>query len=126
MTRLFPANRLLQTPKNEWQQHAHSIPSRVLQEQILCQAQNFHPNGIFYGDNPLSHTFSALLLHLVLVTTITRIVRFILKPLKQPMIVSQIIVSFLSYIHYFYSYVKFCCIVTITMNIYVYNIVLPM
>jgi len=124
MTRLFPANRLLQTANNEWQQNAHSIPSHVLQEQIiLCQAQqNIHPNGIFYGDNPLSHTFPVLLLHLVLVTTITRIVRFILKPLKQPMIVSQIIVSFLPYIHYFYSYVKLCCIVTITMNIYVYNI----
>jgi len=124
MTRLFPANRLLQTPNNEWQ---HSNPSRVLQQQILCQAQqNFHPKGIFYGDNPLSHSFSALLLHFVLVTTITRVVRFILKPLKQPMIVSQIIVSFLSYIIYFYSYVKLHCIVIITINIYVYNIALRM
>lgn len=115
MTRKFFVNGLSQSPNNDWQQkHEHSIPSRILQEkmvkptnhtsfstyEILCQVQpNIHPSGIFYGDNPLGHAFSLLLFHLILVYTVTRIARFILKPLKQPNIVSQIIVSFLSYVY---------------------------
>lgn len=123
MTRLFPIRRLLQTTTNGWKNH--SIPSHVLQEKmvtiivngsstsfpIVCQApRNFHPFGLFSGHNPLAHTFSLLLFHLILVTTITRIFRFLLKPLKQPIIISQIIVSFFYYyilyiiINYFNSH----------------------
>lgn len=105
MTRVFPAQRLLQTP-NGWNQHVN--PSRVLQEymnssinvsgtpiNIVCEAAIEVPNvGIFLGDNPLKHSFSLVLFNLLLVTTITRIVRFLLKPLRQPKIISQIIVSF--------------------------------
>lgn len=105
MTRIFPTHRLLQTPHG-WLQHFH--PSRVLQENlihvgngsatslsILCQTVH-HPRGIFNGgDNPIAYTFSLLMFDLILVTTITRIVRLLLKPLKQPKIISQIIVSFL-------------------------------
>jgi hypothetical protein len=107
----------------------HNHGSTISSVAILCQEQtNFHPDGIFYGDNPLSHSFSILMFHLILITTITRIIRFLLKPLKQPIIISQIIVSFLSYIHLFNSYVKLYCIVIVIViilinNLYVQNLV---
>ncbi|CAK8566014.1 unnamed protein product [Lathyrus sativus] len=81
--------------------------------EILCQVQpDTHPSGIFYGDNPLTHAFSLLLFHLILVSAITRIARFILKPLKQPNIVSQIIggvivgPSFLGRSKWYHRYLK--------------------
>ncbi|XP_045822208.1 cation/H(+) antiporter 24 [Trifolium pratense] len=70
----------------------HSHGSTISSISILCQEQsNFHPSGIFYGDNPLTHSFSILMFHLILITTITRIFRFLLKPFKQPIIISQIL-----------------------------------
>lgn len=106
MTRVFPAKRLLQT-SNGWQEPFHSahVPHKNLINDgskfatntvsITCQKiQDFHPIGIFTGDNPLAYTFSLLMFNLILVTTITRIVRILLKPFKQPKVVSQIIVSF--------------------------------
>ncbi|XP_061359927.1 cation/H(+) antiporter 24 [Gastrolobium bilobum] len=60
---------------------------------ILCHSVNdFHPSGILTnGDNPLAYPFSLLIFHLILVIAITRTVRFLLKPLRQPVIISQII-----------------------------------
>ncbi|KAK9280651.1 hypothetical protein L1049_014348 [Liquidambar formosana] len=50
-----------------------------------------HPGGIFYGENPLQFSFTLMLLEIATVILITRAVRFLLKPLKQPRIVSEII-----------------------------------
>nr|KYP76193.1 K(+)/H(+) antiporter 13 [Cajanus cajan] len=104
MTRVFPAPRLLQAP-NGWHQHVN--PSRHLVQQnivnitvnnltipfpILCHStQDAHSSGIFSGDSPFSHSFSLLMFNLIFITSITRIVRILLKPLRQPLIISQII-----------------------------------
>lgn len=62
---------------------------------VICRAyQDSHSPGIFYGKDPLQFSFPLLLLEVSMVIVITRIVRFALKPLKQPRIVSEIIVSF--------------------------------
>ncbi|WOG94609.1 hypothetical protein DCAR_0313905 [Daucus carota subsp. sativus] len=59
---------------------------------VICRAfQYTHSPGIFYGKDPLEFSFPLLLLEVSLVIVITRIVRFVLKPLKQPRIVSEII-----------------------------------
>ncbi|EEF46024.1 monovalent cation:proton antiporter, putative [Ricinus communis] len=50
-----------------------------------------HPLGIFYGENPLEYSFSLVLFELILIIVLSRIVRLLLKPLKQPRIVSDII-----------------------------------
>ena len=59
-----------------------------------CQsAQHSHPVGIFNGDNPLALSFSLIMFNLILNTLITHSLQVLLKPLKQPVIISQIIVS---------------------------------
>ncbi|KAL2333028.1 hypothetical protein Fmac_014241 [Flemingia macrophylla] len=105
MTRVFPAPRLPQASSNGWHQH-HFNPSRHLQQHIvnitvnnhtisypiICHStQDSHSAGYFFGDTPFAHSFSVLMFTLVFVTIITRVVRFLLKPLRQPLIISQII-----------------------------------
>ncbi|XP_027334008.1 cation/H(+) antiporter 24 isoform X2 [Abrus precatorius] len=93
MARAYPPHRLQQT-SNGWKQNFNV--SRVLEEtmanvvsindsaisypNIVCQpSQDYHP-GIFYGENPLLHSFSGLMFNLVLITTITRIGGVIVGP----------------------------------------------
>ncbi|KAF8394860.1 hypothetical protein HHK36_018797 [Tetracentron sinense] len=54
-------------------------------------AKRPHPFGIFYGENPLDFSFPLVLLQISVIVVITRAVRFLLKPLKQPRIISDII-----------------------------------
>ncbi|KAK7289892.1 hypothetical protein RIF29_03915 [Crotalaria pallida] len=103
MTRVFPTQRLQQT-HNVWKRYFHS--SRVLRGISMdndsdiaanfpttCQKiQQLHATGIIHGDNnPLAYNFSLLMLDFILVVIITHILRFLLKPLKQPKVISQII-----------------------------------
>lgn len=61
---------------------------------ISCRAAGTsHPLALYVGDNPLKTPFTVLLLEIFLVIIATRIVRHLLKPLRQPRIVSEIIVS---------------------------------
>lgn len=78
------------------------------QEFVCRKAHSSHPLGIFYGDNPLNFSFSLIMLDLVIIILITQTLRFLLKPLRQPRVVSEIIVSFFLYF--------FCQVV------YMYNI----
>lgn len=52
-----------------------------------------HPYGIFYGDDPLKYSVPLMLLEASMLITIVRLLRFVLKPLRQPRIVSEILVS---------------------------------
>ncbi|KAL8525798.1 hypothetical protein ACS0TY_015152 [Phlomoides rotata] len=58
----------------------------------ICRSiKNDHSFGIYYGENPLKFSFPLLLLELSFLVVITRIVRLVLKPLRQPKVISQII-----------------------------------
>ncbi|XP_065848277.1 cation/H(+) antiporter 24-like [Euphorbia lathyris] len=58
----------------------------------LCQKLDTpHSLGIFYRGNPLDYSFTIILLEIIFVILISRGLRFILKPLKQPRIVSDMI-----------------------------------
>ncbi|KAK4412516.1 Cation/H(+) antiporter 24 [Sesamum alatum] len=62
------------------------------QNVIICRAiTNDHAFGIFYGQNPLKYSFPLLLLELSSIIIISRVVRFLLKPLRQPKVISEII-----------------------------------
>ncbi|KAK1373978.1 Cation/H(+) antiporter like [Heracleum sosnowskyi] len=50
-----------------------------------------HSPGIFYGKDPLQFSIPLLLLEMSMVILITRLVHYLLKPFKQPRIVSEII-----------------------------------
>ncbi|CAN6559274.1 unnamed protein product [Malus baccata var. baccata] len=47
--------------------------------------------NLLYGENPLKNSFTLLLLEFALVIILTRILRVLLKPFKQPRIVSEVI-----------------------------------
>ncbi|CAK9164148.1 unnamed protein product [Ilex paraguariensis] len=67
-------------------------PKLINEGLVICRpTQPSHPFGIFYGENPLDYTFPLVLLEISIVIFITHILRFLLKPLKQPRIVSEII-----------------------------------
>ncbi|KAL3518009.1 hypothetical protein ACH5RR_020598 [Cinchona calisaya] len=58
---------------------------------ICRQIYGGHPFGIFYGDNPLQYSVPIMLLELSILMIITRILRFLLKPLRQPRVVPEIL-----------------------------------
>ncbi|XVF05812.1 hypothetical protein REPUB_Repub05bG0205200 [Reevesia pubescens] len=58
---------------------------------VCTKARDSSLSGIFYGQNPLMVNFNVILVGIVLVILITRTFRFLLKPLRQPRLVSEII-----------------------------------
>ncbi|KAL8055890.1 hypothetical protein ABFX02_04G084500 [Erythranthe guttata] len=59
---------------------------------IVCQKKpKEHSYGIFYGENPLDFTFPLVLLQMSLVILVTHLLHFLLKPFRQPKIVSEIL-----------------------------------
>lgn len=52
-------------------------------------------NGAFQHENPLDYALPLLILQICLVVVFTRFIAFILKPLRQPRVIAEVIVSFL-------------------------------
>ncbi|EEF34662.1 monovalent cation:proton antiporter, putative [Ricinus communis] len=48
-------------------------------------------DGVWQGDNPLNYAFPLLILQTIIVLFITRFLAFLLKPLRQPRVVAEII-----------------------------------
>ncbi|KAF6174091.1 hypothetical protein GIB67_020273 [Kingdonia uniflora] len=58
----------------------------------VCSKQDdVNSRGLWFGDDPLEFSMPLLLLQLSLISIITRAIYILLKPLGQPMIVSQIV-----------------------------------
>lgn len=63
-------------------------------ETIVCYAPTMiTTNGIWQGDNPLDYSLPLFVLQLTLVVVTTRILVYILKPFRQPRVISEILVS---------------------------------
>ncbi|KAL6986048.1 Cation/H(+) antiporter 15 [Sarracenia purpurea var. burkii] len=59
---------------------------------IVCYAPTMiTTNGIWQGDNPLNYSLPLFILQLTLVVVTTRILVFILKPFRQPRVISEIL-----------------------------------
>lgn len=54
-------------------------------------------NGVFQGDSPLDYALPLAILQICLVVVVTRVLAFLMKPLRQPRVIAEIIVSFSSY-----------------------------
>ncbi|KAI3515009.1 hypothetical protein L1887_13757 [Cichorium endivia] len=65
----------------------------IPKEAIYCtHIHEKHPFGVFiYGESPQELSFSLVLLELSLVLVLTHIIRHLLKPLKQPRVISEIL-----------------------------------
>lgn len=50
-------------------------------------------DGVFQGENPLHSTLPLAILQICIVVVLTRVLAFILRPLRQPRVIAEIIVS---------------------------------
>ncbi|KAF8400008.1 hypothetical protein HHK36_015881 [Tetracentron sinense] len=67
-------------------------PSLLKNLSSICMfGTGVQSNGVFYGDNPLHYSAPLLFLQLSLITAVTIVTVFLLKPLGQPVMVSQIL-----------------------------------
>lgn len=74
--------------------YAEEPPELIKKGLVVCRAKRHdHSVGVFYGLNPLDYSFPLFLLQLSSLIIVTHLVRFILKPLRQPKVVSEILVS---------------------------------
>lgn len=64
-------------------------------DDIVCYAPSMiTTNGIWQGENPLNYALPLFILQVTLVVIATRIFVFILKPIRQPRVIAEILVSF--------------------------------
>lgn len=64
------------------------------EETIVCYAPTMiTTNGVWQGDNPLDYSLPLFILQLTLVVVTTRLLVFLLKPFRQPRVISEILVS---------------------------------
>lgn len=69
---------------------------------IVCYAPTMiTTNGVWQGDNPLDYSLPLFILQLTLVVVVTRVLVFLLKPLRQPRVIAEILVSTLSQCFYY-------------------------
>ncbi|KAM3309468.1 cation/H(+) antiporter 15-like [Capsicum chacoense] len=65
---------------------------KALRANVVCTSFNqINSKGFYNGDDPLDYAVPSLLLQLSLISIFTRILQSLLKPLGQPLIVSQIL-----------------------------------
>lgn len=60
---------------------------------VVCYAPSMiTTNGIWQGDNPLDYSLPLFILQLTMVIVTTRVLVFLLKPLRQPRVISEVLV----------------------------------
>lgn len=50
-------------------------------------------NGAWQGDNPLDFAFPLLIVQIILILAVSRFLGFLFKPLRQPKVIAEIVVS---------------------------------
>jgi len=60
---------------------------------INMHAKETSSDGAWQGDNPMNHALPLLIIQTILVMFVSRTLAFFLKPLRQPRVVAEIIVS---------------------------------
>ncbi|XP_076933187.1 cation/H(+) antiporter 15-like [Bidens hawaiensis] len=67
-------------------------PQNASQDTIICYAPlMITTQGIWQGDNPLKYSLPLFLLQLILVVVTTRVLVYLLKPFRQPRVISEIL-----------------------------------
>jgi hypothetical protein len=62
-------------------------------DSIVCYAPTMiTTNGVWQGDNPLDYSLPLFILQLTLIVVATRVLVFLLKPFRQPRVISEILV----------------------------------
>ncbi len=50
-------------------------------------------NGVFQGDNPIRFALPLIIVQIIFVIVVTRLLGFLVKPLHQPRVIAEIVVS---------------------------------
>jgi len=58
-----------------------------------CKTMAATSNGVWQGDVPIHFALPLLIIQICIVLFITRALAFVLKPMKQPRVIAEIIVS---------------------------------
>jgi len=67
-------------------------------KQIVCYAATMITSeGFWQKENPLNYALPLFLLQLMLILVVTRLFIFILKPIRQPRVISELMVAPLPY-----------------------------
>lgn len=61
-------------------------------------------NGVFQGESPLDFALPLVILQICLVVAVTRSLAFLLRPMRQPRVVAEIIVSIQTTLDKFYYF----------------------
>lgn len=64
-------------------------------------------NGVFQGDNPLDFALPLAILQICLVVVLTRLLGLLLRPLREPRVIAEIVVCFLLWELYLFIYLSF-------------------
>lgn len=69
------------------------MTANASKDTIVCYAPTMiTTNGVWQGDNPLDYSLPLFILQLTLVVVTTRLLVFVLKPFRQPRVISEIMV----------------------------------
>lgn len=60
-------------------------------------------DGVWQGDNPLDYAFPLLIVQTALVLAVSRSLAFLLKPLRQPKVIAEIVVRSISLLPYIFK-----------------------
>lgn len=72
-----------------------AILKNITVDEMVCYSPTMiTTNGIWQGDNPLDYALPLFILQVILVVVATRIFVFVLKPIRQPRVIAEILVSF--------------------------------
>ena len=75
------------------------IVSNKTEDTIVCYAPTMiTTNGVWQGDNPLDYSLPLFILQLTLIVVSTRVLVFLLKPFRQPRVISEILVRLFVYL----------------------------
>lgn len=66
----------------------------LVNQTVVCYTPSMvTTNGVWQGDNPIDFALPVFILQTTLIVVVTRILVFALKPLRQPRVIAEILVS---------------------------------
>jgi hypothetical protein len=72
---------------------AVEMTSNTTSGNVCPQPMKPASNGVFQGDHPLDYALPLAILQICLVLVVTRGLAYLLKPLRQPRVIAEIVVS---------------------------------
>ncbi|KAF6141827.1 hypothetical protein GIB67_001953 [Kingdonia uniflora] len=77
--------------QNAMQKDEPKFTDPIRGEMVCFASSMISTNGVWQGDDPFEYSLPLFILQLMLIVVITRILIFLLKPLRQPKVISEIL-----------------------------------